>query len=61
MPRHPVHLSFVFRSRAKSEKEGRVVSSIPTMKDIAEARRREEEEWAAKSGPVTVRKIEKEN
>ena len=42
----------------KQTKKG--IMSIPTLADIAEKNRREEEEWAAKCGPVTVRNIEKE-
>lgn len=47
--------------RSKGEKGQTFRSSIPTLREVEEQRRREEEEWAARSGPVTVRKIVKEN
>lgn len=44
--------------RAKSEKSQKVVTPYAVRKERRERIKAEEDEWAAKSGPVEVRRID---
>lgn len=43
--------------RTEPEKSQRVIATREALRQQAAQRRKEDEEWAAKCGPVTVRKI----
>lgn len=45
--------------RSQNEKSQRLITPYENRKQEKERKAREETEWAAKSGPVTVRKKEK--
>lgn len=42
--------------RAPAEKQQRVLSTVESRREARAKRKREDEEWASKSGPVTTRK-----
>lgn len=42
--------------RAPAEKQQRVLATPESRREARAKRKREDEEWAARSGPVTVRK-----
>lgn len=44
--------------RTEAEKAGRLIGNPAELRAKREARKREEEEWAEKAGPVTVRKAD---
>jgi len=43
--------------RSSGEKGQRLLNTVVTRGQLEKKRKQEEEEWAAKCGPVTVRKI----